>query len=263
MKVKLLYLFSILLCLSQTGFSQKYKIGYKQKGKASYYAGKFHGRKTASGEKYNMNAMTAAHKKLPFNTMVKVTNKANGKSVTLRITDRGPYKGGRIIDVSKEAAKRLDMIKSGVSTVELEIIGFNGKAESGKKSKKKKNKKSKKKNKKATKVNKMPGQTIPVATGNGSKFQLNKTYTTAGKLYNPKGFGIQMASYADLDQAVKMAKGAQKKGLSKVFIQPGLVKNKTYYRIFYGESPNQNNIKKELGKVKRSGFPKAFIKAYN
>ncbi|WP_020526512.1 septal ring lytic transglycosylase RlpA family protein [Flexithrix dorotheae] len=263
MKVKLLYLFSILLCLSQAGFSQKYKIGYKQKGKASYYAGKYHGRKTASGEKYNMNAMTAAHKKLPFNTMVKVTNKANGKSVTLRITDRGPYKGGRIIDVSKEAAKRLDMIKSGVTTVELEIIGFNGKPEATKKSKKKKKKKSKKKKNKEASVSKIPAKTIPVAGGNGPEFELNKTYTTAGKLYNPKGYGIQLASYADLNQAVKTAKGAQKKGLTKVFIQPGLVKNRTYYRIFYGESANQNSIKKELGKVKRSGFPKAFVKAYN
>lgn len=91
-------------------------------GKASYYAHRFHGRTTANGERYNMHAMTAAHKKLPFNSKVRVTNRNNGRSVTLRINDRGPYAKGRIIDVSLAAAKQLGMMKKGVVPVKVEVL---------------------------------------------------------------------------------------------------------------------------------------------
>jgi rare lipoprotein A len=76
---------------------------YKKSAHASYYGDKFHGRRTASGKKYDMYKLTAAHKKLPFGTIVKVTNEANGKSVIVEITDRGPFVRGREIDLSKKA----------------------------------------------------------------------------------------------------------------------------------------------------------------
>lgn len=91
-------------------------------GKASYYADKFHGRKTANGETFDMYDYTAAHKELPFNTMIKVTNLNNGKTVVVRINDRGPFIKGREIDLSKGAAEKLDMIKAGVVDVKMEII---------------------------------------------------------------------------------------------------------------------------------------------
>ncbi len=90
-------------------------------GKASYYADRFHGRLTANGERFNMHEMTAAHKSLPFGSMVRVTNLANGKKVVVRINDRGPYIKGRIIDLSKGAAKEIGLIKKGVSKVKLEV----------------------------------------------------------------------------------------------------------------------------------------------
>ncbi|SHL91860.1 rare lipoprotein A [Chitinophaga jiangningensis] len=90
-----------------------------QSGKASYYADKFDGRKTASGETFHQNAMTAAHPSLPFGTRLKVTNLANGKTVKVRVNDRGPFAKGRIIDLSKKAAKKLGMISTGVATVEI------------------------------------------------------------------------------------------------------------------------------------------------
>lgn len=93
-----------------------------QRGKGVWYGGKFHGRKTASGERFDKNAMTAAHKKLPFGTVVRVTNLRNKRSVKVRITDRGPYSKGRIIDVSEAAARKLAMIKSGVVPVKIEVI---------------------------------------------------------------------------------------------------------------------------------------------
>ena len=79
-----------------------------QAGMASWYGGKFHGRTTASGERYNMNALTAAHKTLPFGTKVKVTNKKNGKSVVVKINDRGPFIKGRVIDLSRAAHQKID-----------------------------------------------------------------------------------------------------------------------------------------------------------
>ena len=91
-------------------------------GEASYYGKKFHGRKTASGEIFNMYSMTAAHNQLPFNTILQVTNKGNGRSVQVRINDRGPFKKGRIIDLSYQAALKLDMLKEGIVLVEIRIL---------------------------------------------------------------------------------------------------------------------------------------------
>jgi rare lipoprotein A len=89
-------------------------------GMASFYANKHNGKKTASGERFQNSKLTAAHQTLPFGTMVKVTNLSNGKSVEVRINDRGPYAKGRIIDISRSAAKKIDMINAGVAKVKLE-----------------------------------------------------------------------------------------------------------------------------------------------
>lgn len=91
----------------------------KETGKASYYAGNFIGRKTANGETFRKRKLTAASKTLPFGTRVKVTNLNNGRSVKVRINDRGPFVKGRIIDLSWKAAKRIDMLNAGVVTVQL------------------------------------------------------------------------------------------------------------------------------------------------
>ena len=93
-----------------------------QQGKASYYGKAHHGKKTASGKRFNMHAMTAAHRSLPFGTQLKVTSKDTGKSVIVTINDRGPYAGGRILDLSQEAARQLGVIKQGVGVVTLEKI---------------------------------------------------------------------------------------------------------------------------------------------
>jgi rare lipoprotein A len=90
-----------------------------QTGKASYYSDNLSGSKTANGEHYKPSELTAAHKKLPFGTKVTVTNLSNGKSVTVRVNDRGPYVSGRIIDLSKAAAKELGMVNAGVAKVKI------------------------------------------------------------------------------------------------------------------------------------------------
>ncbi len=95
---------------------------FVQEGVASYYADEFHGRTTSNGETFDMNQLTAAHQTLPFGTIVKVTNKQNGKSVTVRINDRGPFLKDRIIDLSRAAAEKLGMIGPGTAEVRLEIL---------------------------------------------------------------------------------------------------------------------------------------------
>jgi rare lipoprotein A len=92
-------------------------------GLASYYAEPYHGRPTASGEIFDSyKAMTAAHRTLPFNTMVRVTNKANGETVDVRINDRGPFVDGRVIDLSMAAARKIDMVRAGVVPVKLHVM---------------------------------------------------------------------------------------------------------------------------------------------
>lgn len=93
-------------------------------GHASWYGGKFIGRQTANGEIFDTNKLTAAHKTLPFNTVVEVKNNSNGKTVQVRINDRGPFIKGRIIDLSKKAASEIDMLKSGTADVTLKIINM-------------------------------------------------------------------------------------------------------------------------------------------
>ncbi len=99
-------------------------VGWKQEGIASWYGPDFHGGTTSNGERYNMYAMTAAHKTLPMNTMVRVTNKRNGRSVVVRINDRGPFVSGRIVDLSYTAGKRIGIDRSGTAPVTLEVLGF-------------------------------------------------------------------------------------------------------------------------------------------
>jgi len=93
-----------------------------EKGKACWYGPGYEGRRTASGEVFNPGAFTAAHRKLPLNTVVRVTNLNNGREVKVRINDRGPFKGGRIIDLSEAAARELGMIREGVVPVRIEVL---------------------------------------------------------------------------------------------------------------------------------------------
>ena len=108
---------------NQSGLATVRPVTSRRKGMASWYGPGFHGRLTANGERYNQNGLTAAHKSLPFGTQVRVTNLNNGRSVTVRINDRGPFIRGRVIDLSKGAANVIGLVNSGVAPVQLEILG--------------------------------------------------------------------------------------------------------------------------------------------
>jgi len=110
-------------------FGERYTVlnssaGYKERGVASWYGNKFHGKRTSNQEVYDMHAMTAAHKSLPLPSYVRVRNLQNNRSVVVRVNDRGPFVDNRIIDLSYSAARKLDMIKDGTSMVEVEAISF-------------------------------------------------------------------------------------------------------------------------------------------
>ena len=96
--------------------------GFEQQGPASWYGNPFHGRKTANGETYNMSEMTAAHKELPLGTRVEVTNLSNGRKVVVRINDRGPFHGNRVLDLSRAAAQELGTLNAGVAQVQIRAL---------------------------------------------------------------------------------------------------------------------------------------------
>ena len=115
--VMLIMSFSMIAATKKTVSSKVY-----QTGTASFYGGKWHGKKTANGEIFNTYSLTAAHKTLPFNTRVRVTNLNNGKSVIVRINNRGPYIKGRIIDLSTAAFTAIESKNKGIARVKLEIV---------------------------------------------------------------------------------------------------------------------------------------------
>ena len=120
-------LIGVIAIVAQPGAKETTRPGERatpssQVGKASWYGDAHHGKKTASGETYDMNQMTAAHRTLPLGTRVRVTNTENGKSVVVRINDRGPFVGGRIIDLSRAAAKQIAPLGAGVVSVRVEVL---------------------------------------------------------------------------------------------------------------------------------------------
>ena len=106
----------------QPAVKTKAEPSYQAQGKASYYAARHHGRRTASGERLDNQALTAAHRDLPFGSRVRVTNLGNQRSVVVRINDRGPHTRGRLIDLSQAAARQLDMLRAGVAQVQIEQL---------------------------------------------------------------------------------------------------------------------------------------------
>jgi rare lipoprotein A len=117
---------ALMFSSENTMADQQVAVQQASSGTASWYGAQHHGRRTASGERFDKNGMTAAHRSLPFGTKVRVTNRRNGSSVVVRINDRGPFTRGRIIDVSRSAAQALGMVKSGTAPVVVEVVGRGG-----------------------------------------------------------------------------------------------------------------------------------------
>lgn len=203
-----------------------------QTGKASYYADKFEGHATASGEKYKHNKLTAAHKSLPFGTKVKVTNVANSQTVEVVINDRGPYVDGRIIDLSKSAAEKLGFVNQGLAEVQLEVID----AGQGKTS-------------------------DPVRVIGHVAVEEKEFYDFEIERMKPSGFGVQIGTYQELVNLMRLADNLKSSYQKKVTVQVKLVNGIKYYGLILGQFPNRTkaeSFREEL----RKKFPDAFIVEY-
>ncbi|NJN40859.1 MAG: septal ring lytic transglycosylase RlpA family protein [Flammeovirgaceae bacterium] len=207
--------------------------GQTQTGKASFYADKFEGRPTASGEKYKHSKATAAHKTLPFGTKVRVTNTTNNKTVDVVINDRGPYVDGRIIDLSKSAAEKLDFINQGLADVSIVVID----AGDGKGS---------------NQV--MPISNVSVEEKEYYDFEISRL--------QPSGFGVQIGTYQELVNLMRLADNLKNSYKKKVTVQVKILNGVKFYSLIVGQFSTRNKADSFLGSLKKK-FPDAFIVEYN
>lgn len=235
---------------------------FTQTGTASYYAGKFHGRKTANGEIYDSKKLTAAHRTLKFGSMVRVTNLKNNKSVIVRINDRGPFAHSRIIDLSQVAAQEIGMLKTGTAKVKIELVGENGKLfETEKPAEVKKDSAFANNNptpNPSTTIPKNEEHKTPTDTG----FVTGNTYSMWGTLKKPKGIGVQVGSYGDLENAKDLCKDLQKAGITETYIQVGW-NEKRIYRVLVGAFDDEQAGQKQLEMVRKAGFDGFFKRHFD
>lgn len=215
-------------------------------GLASYYDDSFHGRKTASGEKYDKNKLTAAHKTLPFGTKVKIYNPANKKSVEVVINDRGPYIKGRVIELSKKAAQQIDLIKAGVAKVQITVIGKKStptvaaKTKSTTKTAKSKSTASKSKST-ASKAKSSAKSTASSKSKTTPNMIVEAKEMKTGGLYkmqvlklDAKGYGVQVAGYSDYQSVVQQLAVFQKNWFKGATVFVDEINGKPYYKIILG-----------------------------
>ncbi len=204
-----------------------------QTGKASFYADKFEGTPTASGEKYHHNKMTAAHKTLPFGTRVRVTNLSNNESVEVIINDRGPYVENRIIDLSRSAAEKLGFVNQGLADIKLEVID----AGDGKTS-------------------------DPIKTVDNVLVEDREFYDFQTQRLNPKGFGVQIGTYQELVNLIRLSDNLKNSYKKQVTVQVKIFNGVKYYGLILGQFPNRIKAEQFRAQLLKK-FPDAFIVEYD
>ena len=205
-----------------------------QTGKASFYADKFEGSPTASGEKYRHNKLTAAHKSLPFGTKVKVTNLANNQTVEVVINDRGPYVDGRVIDLSRSAAEKLGFVNLGLAEVQVDVID----AGAGKSS-----------------------DPDPIKVISRVTVEEDEFYDFDIERLKPTGFGVQIGTYQELVNLMRFSENLKSSYQKKVTVQVKVVNGVKYYGIILGQFSARAKAEGFREEVKKK-FPDAFIVEY-
>lgn len=250
--------FFIVMLLSNSAIAQITEIGL-----ASFYADKFDGRTTASGEIFRQNKMTAAHRTLPFGTIVKVTNLDNNKTIEVTINDRGPFVEKRIIDLSRVAAEKLDFIKQGTASVKIEVITLPNSSTTADESKKNTSATPAWPGAKTTTKKEQAGNTTQIASTEKQtavtevKTPINEYYKIESSLVYPKGFGIQLASYQEAANLVKRCAEIKSKVNKDIMIQIGDKNGVKVYRIIAG--PFETREKAEHYNKKLSDFNGSFV----
>ncbi|MDO1447445.1 septal ring lytic transglycosylase RlpA family protein [Rhodocytophaga aerolata] len=220
-----------------------------EQGKASYYANKFEGRLTANGETFTNSDLTAAHPSLAFNTLVKVTNTTNGKSVVVRINDRGPHTKARILDMSAAAARELDMIRAGIATVQVEVLED-----------------AQHRSREPYSIASIAPRTLSNTAPTPDKkinipFSYGHTYSLWGTERFPKGFGVQVASFADLQNAKDVCKELLAASVQEVYIQVDLTKGEKIHRVVAGAFPKETEAQLYAHRLDELGFD-GFVKKH-
>jgi rare lipoprotein A len=219
-------------------------------GKASFYGKKFHGRITASGEKFNMHKMTAAHRTLPFGTEVRVTNIDNNKQIKVTINDRGPFVKDRIIDLSKAAAEKLGFIDKGVATVKVEVLKLA---------------KTAKETKPAKPKTQSPSNTKPGSEARRSQEfdspepgNQNTYYQVKSESVQKSGYGVQILSYKEAANMLEQIEKLEKQYNSPVVIQVGGDSGNRLYRVIMGNFKNRTEADHLKNKLKKD-FKGCFV----
>ncbi len=222
--MKKLNILIILLIWSAAAFAQV------QTGKASFYADKFDGSLTASGEKYKHTKLTAAHKSLPFGTKIRVTNLANKETVEVVVNDRGPYVEGRILDLSRAAAEKLGFVNQGLADVSIEVLD--------------------------------PGDG---KTKEGAVFLIDQVVVDEREFYDfeiaredPKGYGVQVGTYQELVNLMRLSDNLKNSYKKKVTVQVKVVNGLKYYSLILGKFSTRDKAADLLDELKAK-FPGSFI----
>ena len=225
----------------------------QEKGYASYYGKEFQGRKTASGERYDMKSYSAAHRTLPFGTIIKVTRTGSNSFVYVKVNDRGPFSKKRVIDVSRKAADKLDLISDGVALVVVEVMS--GSADS------------------LIKLNEVDPTYVydgtvkdSVHVANTKQIQwelvkLNRIYNINAESQSPQGYGVQVLSISDINKMKSEVDSLYKKGFEKIFIEPAYVGDKKSFRILVGQFKERSQATNDKIKLESLGY-NGFVKKY-
>ncbi len=258
--------FSVLCICAVLPAAGQDKIGEKKKGQASFYAKKFNGRRTANGERFHNRQLTAAHRSLPFGTLLRVTNRSNSKSVVVRVNDRGPYSRNRLIDVSHKAAREIGMVGSGVAPVEIEVLGMGDAIGTDTLDTRMLAKVSEPLKAKGFGPQNMASKTafrsFPVASASGaSAYKTGKVYDFQGVEARRRGFGVQVGTFQVLDNAIKACRNLVDKQVSHTYIMVEKVKEARTFSVLAGTFKNRKAAEAYVASLQQIGYA-GFVKKY-
>jgi rare lipoprotein A len=203
-------------------------VGYWERGVASWYGPGFHKVRTSTGEVYDMYAMTAAHKTLPLPAYVRVTNLQNGRSVVVRVNDRGPFVGNRIIDLSYTAASRLDMLHHGTAMVEVRAVD--------------------------------PAAAKAIgAAGNAAAAAAAAAAATPAPAPAPDGLFVQAGAFSDPANAERLADKLRTGSYGKVFVRDDQIAGRRMYRVRIGPVPDVGTFDRVVAALERAGINDAHL----
>jgi peptidoglycan lytic transglycosylase len=232
---------------------------YDRTGVASWYGPKFHGRKTANGEVFDMNSMSAAHTTLPLPSLVRVTNLDNGRSIIVRVNDRGPFVNNRLIDLSKSAARELGYIRQGTARVRVQYVGpavsNPGRVNIRRASTQ------------GQKARVWPAPNATPSLSRSAPFNPDQGWPEASKdkypmaLSRPRiaqgGWFVQVGAFGDRDRAERIANTLRNEGNTSV--QTAWINNRYIHRVLVGPFPNREGAEQQRYDVANVGYPEARV----